>query len=218
MSNTAATEETPPMKKVFVVGDVYAKPTKDVFKANGFEVIDDFDAADIFVFTGGADIHPRIYGERILDVTHPNPTRDDFELGMYRKIPKKKAKVGICRGAQLLNALNGGKMWQDVNNHGGNHHALHLNVKGLADGDSVVINSIHHQMMIPAYKAEILGVAYEATHKIKAGKDIQGTFFTDPEVVWYKEDRSFCFQGHPEFGHKKTTDIFFKLLKHVEIG
>lgn len=207
-------------KQVYVVGNNYRGPTIECFAAQGseaFQITNDVNEADIFVFTGGADIDPHIYGQRRLAVTHYDEKRDRSELEVHRAIPEGKIKIGICRGAQLLNALNGGKMWQDVNNHAGSHHKLHLNAKGLVDNNVTVINSIHHQMMIPTYEAEVLGVAYEATKKLNSHRDIQGTIFTDPEVVWYKKDQSFCFQAHPEFGHAPTTEVFFKLLKHVDI-
>lgn len=205
--------------KFYVVGDNYRRPTIDCFSSQeGFELTDKFDDADVYVFTGGADIDPSIYGDRRLPVSHYDPKRDKMELEAYSKMPEDKVKIGICRGAQLLNCLAGGRLWQDVNNHSSHHHSLYIKPRNIVEGDVTVINSIHHQMMIPTFEAEVLGVSYESTKRINARQDIQGTFFTDPEVVWYKKQKHFCFQAHPEFGHKGTTDVFFKLLKHVGIG
>lgn len=213
------TEESQRPKLFYVVGDSYRRPTIDCFSSQeGFQLTEKFDEADIYVFTGGADIDPNIYGDRRLAVSHFDLKRDKNELEAFSKIPKEKIKIGICRGAQLLNCLAGGRLWQDVNNHQGNHHSMYLKVKNIVEGDVTVINSIHHQMMIPTFEADILGVSYESTKRLNSRQELQGTFFTDPEVVWYKEKKHFCFQAHPEFGHKGTTDIFFKLLKHVGIG
>lgn len=207
-------------KRVLVVGDHYRSATISCFESQGsdtFLMTESMDDADIFVFTGGADIDPNIYGDRRLAVSSFNPKRDKFELDIYNKIPDGKIKIGICRGAQLLNCLAGGRLWQDVNNHQGNHHSMYLKPKGVVEGDVTVINSIHHQMMIPSYEGEVLGVSYESTKRVNSRQDLQGTFFQDPEVVWYPKQKHFCFQAHPEFGHKGTTDVFFKLLKHVKV-
>lgn len=219
---TSLSADTPPVKaprSVYIVGSSYKSQTATCFNAHPdqFTLTEDFDSADVYVFTGGEDIYPGIYGEKQLPVTHTNTKRDTEEITAYHAIAAGKAKVGICRGAQLLNALNGGKMWQDVNNHQGGRHVIHTKVKGLFKDDRFTSNSIHHQMMIPAFKGETLGVAYESDYRFKAGKEIRGTFFVDTEVVWYPEDRAFCFQAHPEFGHKETHDAFFTYLKHLEI-
>lgn len=220
MTAETKTEETPVVtqKKFFVVGDHYRRPTIDCFSSQPeFTLTENFDEADVFVFTGGADIDPNLYGDRRLSVSHYSSARDKFELEMFSKMPEDKVKIGICRGAQLLNVLAGGRMWQDVNNHAGNHHSMYLKVRNVVEGDVTVINSIHHQMMIPHYEGEVLGVSYESTKRINSRKEIQGTLFVDPEVIWYKKKKHFCFQAHPEFGHKGTTDVFFKLLKNVGI-
>jgi len=65
------------------------------------------------VFTGGADVSPFMYGEKKLSVTCNDEHRDEQEklfFERYTKVPK----VGICRGGQFLNVMNGGKMWQHV--------------------------------------------------------------------------------------------------------
>lgn len=206
-------------KKVFVVGNVYGGQTAMIFAArpDDFLVTKDFDEADIYVFTGGEDIDPAIYNDKRLGVSHFNPHRDAFELEAHKKIEAGKIKIGICRGAQLLNCLNGGQLWQDVNNHWGGHHEIVINVKGITPSNTATINSIHHQMMIAGPKVETLAVAYESTFRLKGDKEVRGTIFTDNEVLWYPDTKSFCFQAHPEFGHPETTDIFFKMLKHVGV-
>ena len=71
---------------------------------------------DGFVFTGGADIDPKHYGEEI------KPTcgkifenRDRFELSMFPLVLNSgKPILGICRGIQLINVALGGTLYQDL--------------------------------------------------------------------------------------------------------
>lgn len=206
--------------KVYIVGSAFRDATEKCFvsrKDRIFEIIKDKGEADLFVFTGGEDLYPGLYHDRILSVSHYNMARDRFEIEEYHEMPKDKPKLGICRGAQLLNVMNGGKMWQDVSNHAGGTHTVVTNIPNLFEEKKYRSNSIHHQQMIPTNKAEILGVAFESNYKLKGNKEMKGSFFMDPEVVWYPETKSFCFQAHPEFGHAETHEAFFKFLKHLDI-
>lgn len=71
---------------------------------------------DAVLFSGGADIHPRLYGKepaRHLGAT--DDARDDFEVALYHAARKLgKPVFGICRGLQLINALEGGTLHQHL--------------------------------------------------------------------------------------------------------
>lgn len=66
--------------------------------------------------TGGYDIDPTLFGEE----PHPGlgmiiPVRDSFELAlMERLLELEKPILAVCRGAQILNIVTGGDMYQDV--------------------------------------------------------------------------------------------------------
>lgn len=181
----------------------------------GFEITENADESDILVFTGGEDVCPALYGDKILNVTHFNYNRDAKEVAIYNKYPDK-IKIGICRGGQFLNVMNKGTMWQDVNNHT-RSHKMFLVPKGLVEGDQIEVTSTHHQMMIMGPEAKSLGYAHEATEKLRGEKEIHSNVLSDTEVLWYEKTKSFCFQPHPEYGHEPTKDVFVKLLKHVGI-
>ena len=74
------------------------------------------DICDGFVFTGGADIHPKRYGEEPgenLEETQEH--RDEFEFHVFQKvIQTSKPVLAICRGAQLINVALGGTLYQDI--------------------------------------------------------------------------------------------------------
>ena len=81
------------------------------------EQIDNFaNLVDGVVFTGGQDIDAKYFGQE----KHPTTDEDsikrtEFELAFAKKImEKKKPTLGICRGMQMLNVVNGGDIIQDI--------------------------------------------------------------------------------------------------------
>ena len=192
-------------------------------------------AADVLLFSGGEDIDPRLYGEKRLQGTYPNIERDKYEVeAYYAGIDRNVPMIGICRGAQLLHALNGNKLWQDVSGHAtrkGQHQTLDL-----ATGLWHVTTSCHHQMMRvddindPQNNFRIVALAAEATYKQNA----EGIVFADPkrkmgsnistlrtyrndiEVLWYPETDTLCYQGHPEYLVKICTNYFRLLLERFK--
>jgi GMP synthase-like glutamine amidotransferase len=169
--------------------------------------------ADVIVFPGGHDVIPILYGERPIQSTAYSLGRDLREVRIFRTTPHNKPKVGICRGAQFLNVMCGGALYQDVNNHCTDHDLMDVASKRLFK-----VTSTHHQMMIPPNHAKILGLAAEATRKeteatvtnLPSGQPLP---FTDPEVVWFKHQQCLCFQPHPEYERAETCrNYFFELL------
>lgn len=71
---------------------------------------------DGFLFAGGNDLHPGLYGEEVGDYRNDASTfRDSCEIKLIHKIfEKKKPILGICRGMELLNVAKGGNMYQDI--------------------------------------------------------------------------------------------------------
>lgn len=64
---------------------------------------------------GGADVHPRLYKERITHARDPIYPRDRFEAEFVTAALRGNAfLLGICRSHQLWNAATGGKLVQDV--------------------------------------------------------------------------------------------------------
>ena len=69
-----------------------------------------------FIFSGGDDIHPRYYGEKLLLPVELSPDeRTDFEIALFREaIGLQKPILGICLGTQLINVALGGSLYQDI--------------------------------------------------------------------------------------------------------
>ncbi|NMN02132.1 amidotransferase [Bifidobacterium sp. DSM 109963] len=87
------------------------------------------DTCDGFLFAGGHDINPNLYGQQPTSLTKTCPARDRMESLLLPAVLKRnKAVLGICRGIQVINALLGGTLWQDLpTEHPSNidHHVSH---------------------------------------------------------------------------------------------
>lgn len=176
---------------VYVVGGGYEY--ERMFKQAGWGLADHLSGADLLCFTGGADVSPELYGEENV-ASYTSPQRDKEEEKIFDWAYKYGVPmVGICRGAQFLNVMNGGKMWQDVDNHAisGTHEAV------CKYWDKVMVSSTHHQMMHPAESGEVLVKAGLSTVKLSANGLFDGDG-EDCEVVYYKDTNSLCYQPHPE--------------------
>jgi gamma-glutamyl-gamma-aminobutyrate hydrolase PuuD len=156
--------------------------------------------SDLIIFNGGADIATEIYGEKpvMRGIPHYHSQRDIGEVALFEEFKGKKFMLGICRGAQLLHCLNGGTLWQHVNNHTRDHTILDL-----ITGKKYKATSTHHQMMrLPnVFNGKVIAVASEAS--VKHADEIIHT--PDPkknediEIVWYPKTSTLCIQGHPEY-------------------
>lgn len=105
--------------------------------------------------------------------------------------------LGICRGAQLLCALDGGTLWQHVDGHAGDPHGIVFK-----NGMRGWTNSYHHQMMRPTKDAKILAVSPPLSKK-KWAEDPDypetGFFPEEPEIVHFPKINALGVQGHPEW-------------------
>lgn len=182
----------------------------------------DGDPADIsaVVFGGGTDINSKIYDEKPGNNNqYPDERRDKLELLIYdwayrHGIPM----IGVCRGAQLLTALNGGKLIQHVTGHAGGNHECITN-----DGEVILMNSCHHQMMFPWTSRKEFKILAKTNTKLSMqylGSGLNDFFnernipiefirteFVEPEVVWWPESKAFCVQGHPEWMDTSSTMV-----------
>jgi len=197
-------------KKVYIVGVDYGTTT--MFLRQGWVIAGAIDeTVDLIQFTGGEDVDPSYYGQIKHPATYSNPQRDAFEVNIYNEWAGKIPMAGICRGGQLLNVLNGGSMWQNVTNH--SVRDTHSAFCHLTDREYEV-TSVHHQMMIPSEKADLLLSCTLAQTKQNAEKSFNGFEDPDVEAVVYKDTKCLCYQPHPEYvgiEHECQT-LYFKYL------
>lgn len=157
---------------------------------------------DALAIWGGEDISPSLYNERVSRFTGAGPLpgrrdiveRDACLAAIERGIPI----IGVCRGAQLLCALAGGRLIQHVEGHGRNH------LMQTHDDLRIVTNSFHHQMMFP-FDVEHTMLAWASPkqsnmHINQDGvNDPRMTTLVEPEIVWFPKIKGLAIQGHPEF-------------------
>lgn len=197
--------------RVYVVGGGFEYIA--MFYKAGFKGATCVADANLVVFTGGEDVDPSLYDEKPIDGVYFNKLRDAREAAIYKEAQEfSRPCVGICRGAQFLNVMNGGRLWQHVNNHG-----VHLGhpVIDMVSGEIIdKVTSTHHQQMIPDEDAEIIAVAERSTIKQSEFNFIQRDEpeNDDIEVVFYPKTSSLCFQPHPEIGCDSTEDYFLSVL------
>jgi gamma-glutamyl-gamma-aminobutyrate hydrolase PuuD len=163
--------------------------------------------ANLIQFTGGSDVDPSYYKEEKHATTWSSPMRDAQEAHIFNSF-KGTPMAGICRGGQFLNVMNGGSMWQDVNNHVGGHQ--------MRVGNEVInVTSTHHQMMRPSPDGHVVGIANLSTRRETATEVNHDFPYDDTEIVVY--GNNLCFQPHPEYksSDHNMTDLYFKLLGEI---
>ncbi|HET8679895.1 MAG TPA: gamma-glutamyl-gamma-aminobutyrate hydrolase family protein [bacterium] len=74
---------------------------------------------DGLLLSGGADVHPRYYGEVINESVRDTLSIDDARDAMEMTLAQSALEADlpmlcICRGIQLINVAAGGTLWQDL--------------------------------------------------------------------------------------------------------
>lgn len=166
--------------------------------------LDTLNNCDALVLSGGIDIDPSItHGS----TDYPNrperfqPERDLFEKALYEQAIENNIPVlGICRGMQLVNVLEGGTLIEDLGTRNDRHkkegtidkaHRVEINNSTLLHEIVITgngeINSAHHQAI------DQLGPALQS-NSIADDGTIEGLEWKE------KTGRPFllCVQWHPE--------------------
>ena len=175
------------------------------------------ETADGFLFAGGVDLDPALYGEdKYNDTVEIDAVRDELELTAMEYVFKTdKPVLGICRGIQSVNVGLGGTLWQDIpaqigdavchkQTNPGTEPTHRVTIKpktklhGITGADTVWTNSFHHQ----AVK--------------KPGRDLIISAVSDDGIIEALEGKGNRFlmlvQWHPEFTATtdKTSEAIFR--------
>lgn len=173
----------------------------------------DLDEADLVVFTGGPDVHPRHYGmgDLIHEKTSFNEERDTKDIALYAdcymgRIPM----LGVCRGAQFLHVMNQGLLFQHVDGHYGDHSIVDVTTGEIIDK----VSSTHHQLCVENNRMEILATAGKSRTRWYSDKEFQSGVNPDIEAFFYRETCCLGVQGHPEFRNYPRYTSW--VLKQIE--
>ena len=177
-------------------------------------------SCDGFLFTGGQDVAPALYGEK--DTTGSvvsSPERDKLETLLLKKaLQADKPILGICRGFQFLNVFLGGTLWQDlpsqhpsdIVHRQGKPYATpthQVTLKGdlrtLLGKEKLEVNTLHHQA-VKGLGSDLTPMAVAPDGIIEAAQ------ITSKRFVW-------AVQWHPEYMFKTDADslaIFSWFIEH----
>lgn len=188
------------------------------FEKNNIADIADCDG---FILTGGIDIHYSFYDGL---PSFPNNNgfrmdRDFFEKRIFDHSQKHNLPLlGICRGLQLVNVLQGGKLIEDIGEANAKHRkeqdtdkqhtirvAKNTLLSEITNAEIAEVNSAHHQAAKPgALGKNLVASAYSENDAI-----IEGLEFND------KTGKAFmlCVQWHPERMKDRESNSFSIKLK-----
>ena len=155
---------------------------------------------DALLLPGGADIHPRIYGQEINGAVDIDEARDEYELAvLHRFLDAQKPVFGVCRGLQLVNAALGGTLHQHIDGHAQISKGVD-SLHAVESGDPLLrrlygarftVNSAHHQ-----------AVDRPGAGLVVAARAADGTV----EALRHETLPVFCVQWHPERLHHADGD------------
>ena len=185
---------------------------------------DDLKAGDVLIVWGGEDISPSLYNKGRSSFTSARITpsrRDVIEFALMTAAKRKWIPIiGICRGAQMLCALDGNILYQHVNGHAGKGHMVNT-----IDNQQFSTNSIHHQMMVPVSNHVTLAWTPPRSDVYvdvdEDGEELLNNpigIEVDPEFVHFPDVNGWAIQWHPEMmpvDCPATKYIFNAINPHV---
>jgi acyl-CoA reductase-like NAD-dependent aldehyde dehydrogenase/gamma-glutamyl-gamma-aminobutyrate hydrolase PuuD len=175
------------------------------FEKNNYADIYDCDG---FVLTGGVDVHPSLFDGEKEYANSPAAfqlERDLFEAYIYHYAKANKIPVlGICRGLQIINVLEGGKLIQDL---GDEKNKAHRKDEGLDKAHEVVLaDNTLLQQIIGEKKISVNSAHHQAIDSSQLGHNLLANACSSPdniiEGIEFKNKSGLGFmlavQWHPE--------------------
>lgn len=177
---------------------------------------------DGFLFTGGHDINPKLYGEEVEDSCGElSDERDMMESLLFKHVTRlDKPAFGICRGLQLFNVLLGGTLYQDIPTERTTESKVEHKQKppytepahrvsiekgnqlySIMNTESLRVNSYHHQG-IKKLSKQLVAVAEAEDGLVEA-------------VIMPGKKFIFAVQWHPEFTYQLDEYNFRLFVEFV---
>lgn len=149
--------------------------------------------ANLLVLTGGTDINHDIYGGHYEPFADQyDHERDNLEIVLWKQARSLGIPVvGICRGFQLMAALNGHKLIQHLH-HDRGHLSGHQVIT--SDGKSFFARGNHHQAVMDDEKLNVELVSLDNVVEAASWKGQFGVQFhpewhdwKDPASQWFAD-------------------------------
>lgn len=163
------------------------------------------ECVDGIIFTGGCNVKSKWYGEKSLEKeAKEDDLRNKFERDLFLVAKKKKIPIlGVCRGCQLINVLQGGSLVQSIDNelntevyHKGTGHKINERLhkvklcensilKDIYNENEVQVNSFHDQC-IKQIGSNLRVAAKCCEDGVIEGVEYEGDFYM-AGVQWHPE-------------------------------
>jgi len=175
------------------------------------------DLCDGFIFTGGPDLDPALYGQETHDTVKGQlveKRRQNYDLALIREVIKrKKPFLAICLGCQEVNVVLGGTLIQDIPSviktdieHSKSYSRHDVEVKpgtllaSIVGAGTILGNTSHHQSV------DQIGDGAVVTSRCPVDGIIESFELTDYPF-------GLGLQWHPEVIHEEPTQLeIFKAL------
>lgn len=184
--------------------------TKDLDKISFYSSL-----LDGLILQGGSDINPIFYSkEKEHHLTTECESRDFFEIQLIRKFQEiDKPVLGICRGSQIINVVNGGDLYQDITIQHPSKSDIHH--KDFSPNNEHYIEWADDSIFREIGKQKVVSIHHQSIRNL--GNNIKVEAFSPTDCVIEairKLDNSFIYgiQWHPEL-HNSSHMNDYKILK-----
>jgi putative glutamine amidotransferase len=153
---------------------------------------------DALIVGGGDDIDPKYYEGETNNKDKIDIKRDQLEIDWVKKALKKTIPlIGICRGAQLINVVSGGSLFQDIRSlrqHTYNRPGL-LPTKQVQVSKGSLLASILNTRLLRVNSLHHQSIRMTGANLKVVGWDLDNI----TQAVESKEDNIIGLQWHPEY-------------------
>ncbi|GAB0174277.1 MAG: gamma-glutamyl-gamma-aminobutyrate hydrolase family protein [Candidatus Altimarinota bacterium] len=155
--------------------------------------------SDAFIFPGGQDIDPSLYGRDMDGARGTIPSYDRFLLSSMEEITKNnKPILGICKGMQLINVYHGGTLKQDLE-----ENTYHFQPeRGYEKIDEIHIeDDTFLSALYVSKKLKINSIHHQAVDSLGAGLRVvaRSSFDEEIEAIEHTTLPHYGVQWHPEY-------------------
>lgn len=171
---------------------------------------------DGFLFTGGQDVNPALYGEEKSSLCEETLEKKDELEGRYLNhvVLNNVPALGICRGIQFFNVWLGGTLYQDIESETGVNHVQKPPYDRPFHNVSVRENSILHEI---TGRKELAVNSYHHQAVRKLSDRLEECAVSEDgitEGVWMPSHRFLLgLQWHPELNFKVDINTV-KIVKY----